>query len=311
MQYSIDKNKPSLEAVLEEASGANDRIFLRKIIIYVILLSTGFCLVQVENTLLLVLGVFLIGSMFAHGVELSHQLLHGTGFKSRKLSNIIGSIMCTPMLISFRSYQLCHLRHHAFVGTKDDTEFFEFNMLDENVSWGQKILSFTMITHYFTFCKRVYMSLIGESLFDFLPSKLDEQCRTQYLAMSAFIILIVLVSFLFNNTSVLFLWAIPLLLVAGPLHTLIELPEHSGCDQSTQSIYENTRSIDSNGFLTWFVNGNNYHVEHHQYPLVRPEHSSKLHQYIKPLIKNKSTSYRDFVYHTFIRKRRINGHVQA
>ena len=63
------------------------------------------------------LGLVLLGAGMAHGVELSHQALHHTGFQSRRLNEVLGVAMGLPMLVSFYEYRINHLKHHALLGT--------------------------------------------------------------------------------------------------------------------------------------------------------------------------------------------------
>lgn len=294
-QQRMNKQQTKLDSILEQVTGPDALVFSCKVFLYFLIMIAGCFFIIQDTGWQNAVGSVLIGSMFAHGVELSHQALHGTGFKSAKLSRCIGFIMCMPMLISFRAYQLSHLRHHAFVGTEDDTEFFEFNVLDKNTSLLRKLVSFTMLSHYFHFFSRVFDAARGITIYDYLPENLDKQCRREYLVMFAVLVMLVSASIYHGSQAIVFFWLVPLLFVAGPLHTIIELPEHIGCDQTTKSIYKNTRSIISNRIMTWFVNGNNYHVEHHMYPLVRPESAAIIHEHIKERISNKNSSYRDFI----------------
>lgn len=294
-QVHIDDTNSAITHILEPCSGPDSIAFSIKTLIYCALLSLGCILVLNSYFPINIIGYVLIGAMYAHGVELTHQALHGTGFKSQSSNRIVGFLMAMPMLISFRSYQLCHLRHHAFIGTRDDTEFFEFNILDKNAGILRRIASFTMISHYYEFIVRVAKSFAGKTLYDFLSEEHNRQCRTEYITIFTVLLIALIVSIIAGSSILIHLWLIPLVFVAGPLHTVIEFPEHFGCDQSTKCLYANTRSIKSNVLVTWFVNGNNYHVEHHQYPILRPEHAFLVHSLISTKILNKNESYMDFV----------------
>ncbi|MBH8566463.1 fatty acid desaturase [Nostoc sp. CENA67] len=95
-------------------------------------------------------------------------------------------------------------------------------------------------------------------------------------------------------------WLLPLLLGAAPIHALIELPEHLGCNSSTTNLFKNTRTIRTNKFVEWFTNGNNWHVEHHENPAVPMEYLRERHKQLAPKIEYLEPSYREF-YRKFFR----------
>ena len=98
-----------------------------------------------------------------------------------------------------------------------------------------------------------------------------------FLTLFMFAVLLVIGWFYDSALYPIFIWAIAVFFVAGPVHALIEFPEHYECDSSSRNILENTRSIKSNFFMTWLTNGNNYHVEHHMYPAVPLQNLKRIH----------------------------------
>ncbi len=198
------------------------------------------------------------------------------------------------MLVAYSNYQASHLVHHAKVGTEGDTEFFEFNTLDENTTWITKLSCFFLISHYFEFTKRLIKALSGKSISPKFNKLTNNKIRDEYLMMLTLIVVSVSVSIYFDSLSHLLVWLLPLCLIAAPIHTLIEFPEHFGCNNESEDIFENTRSIRASSFMVWYTNGNNYHVEHHMYPLVRPEKLSILHRRINSNIVNINVSYSEF-----------------
>jgi fatty acid desaturase len=107
-----------------------------------------------------------------------------------------------------------------------------------------------------------------------------------------------------HSVAPLLMWLVPLLFVAAPVHAIIEMPEHYHCDTGSTEVFANTRTIRSNDFLTWFTNGNNFHVEHHLLPAVGVERLRELHERIAPRIDHLYPSYVAFFCETFAALRR-------
>lgn len=107
-------------------SRTNDATFGMKLFIYVIVLAGGVLAAASALWVWQVFGIFLVGAMFAHGVELQHQVLHNQGFRNSTLNEAVGIILGLPMLVSFAGYQASHLRHHRHLGTPDNKEFFDY-----------------------------------------------------------------------------------------------------------------------------------------------------------------------------------------
>ncbi|WP_320824624.1 fatty acid desaturase family protein [Reinekea sp.] len=274
-------------------SGAESKYFSVKLVLYVLMISVGGSL-AFNGGGYYWLGMGLIGLAIAHGVELQHQVLHGSAFLNKRVSHIVGFILGLPMLVSYSSYQFTHLAHHDKVGTEDDVEFFEFNTLNDEQRWYGKVSSFLLLSHYAHFLKIVFNSILVREIIVEADEETNRYIRREYLTMAFLIVVFVAVSVVFDNYQYLLLWLVPLALFAAPTHTLIELPEHFGCDNRSESILRNTRTIRSSPFFVWFTNGNNYHVEHHMFPLVRPEKLSILHRKMSVDIAYQNQSYFEF-----------------
>jgi fatty acid desaturase len=91
----------------------------------------------------------------------------------------------------------------------------------------------------------------------------SRRIQHDYQIMAAALVVAVLLSFVFHTYIILELWLLPLLISWGPVHALIELPEHWGCDRPSADVFANTRSIKANRLARWFTNNNCNHVGHH------------------------------------------------
>jgi fatty acid desaturase len=243
-----------------------------------------------------VLGTIGLGLMFAHAVELQHQALHYLGFRNRRLNAITSIVLGLPMLVSFAGYQASHLRHHRLLGTAQNKEFFDYG--DQyGASCAASIwtwaLRFLMLSHYRQFFANLWLTVRGREFPDEMPD-VSKRMRRDHWVMLAAIALLGAISVVFYRPLILWLWLVPLCLVAAPAHALIEMPEHYRCDTRKTDVYANTRTIRSNPLLTWFTNGNNFHVEHHLMPGLPIERLPDLHEHIAAHIQNYNSTYVDF-----------------
>ena len=101
----------------------------------------------------------------------------------------------------------------------------------------------------------------------------------EYTFMFALLAFALASPFFWDNTM-LFVWIIPWLAVAEPLHFLAEIPEHIGCDRKTRSILANTRSYRTNPVWAYLINYNNFHIEHHLFPAVPAHRLSDIHDQV-------------------------------
>lgn len=242
-----------------------------------------------------VLAIVGLGLMYAHGVELQHQCLHNTAFSNNKLNRAVGVVLGLPLLVSYSDYRLQHLRHHKLLGTEQDREFFAYGY-DRLDSWRVLIPHFFMVRHYVATFGFIWKSLLGKLERDARP-KAVRKIMNEYRLMAVMLVAFIVLSVVFETWLFVGVFLLPLL-VGIPTHALIELPEHIGCERSTTDVRHNTRTIRAGRFATWFVNGNNYHVEHHWLPDVPNERLPQLHDMVQDDIEYFDQSYwafyRDF-----------------
>lgn len=280
----------------ELKSRASDATFGMKFAIYVACLGYGVAACLADALWLRLAGIAVVGVMFAHGVELQHQVLHGQGFRNRTINEFVGVLLGLPMLVSFAGYQASHLRHHRFLGTPQNREFFDYgdqygaSRIGSLLIWAKRFL---MPAHYASFLKQSARALFGCAV----PGESEDvgrRIRRDHLAMLAGIAAIAGASAMLGTPLIALAWIAPLVLVASPLHALIEMPEHYRCDVTSTDGLHNTRTIKSNAFMTWLTNGNNFHVEHHLMPGLPIDRLHDLHAVIANDIQHFYPSYRAF-----------------
>lgn len=270
-----------------------DGCFLRKLYILgtlVAIFAIAVCFVPYP---LKFLPQILLGSMLAHAVELLHELNHRKRFLKKwhyKVTLMLG----LPMLISPSLYDFLHGLHHKHLGTSFDTESFPYNYEQITTATGF-ILHLSMINHYSTSLERMRASVFDAmDLRDDMPFSVRIRVQSEFRLMASFIAIMLILSVVLHTMFFLDVWLVPLVFGAGPVHALIELPEHIGCNSSSTDVFKNTRSIQASKFAEWFSNGNCFHVEHHLNAAWEIDKLREYHNQIVQNLENLEYSYPSF-----------------
>ena len=237
----------------------------------------------------------LLGLMYAHGLELTHECLHGSMFRSARLNRLFGFVTGLPMLVSFTHYKYQHFHHHRYVGTKDDKELFDYreDSLRNPLRLLGRAVNLSRIPTFFT----VLFGMINGRYPEIFGKM--EQRRTaprqelflEYLVLAAVFVVALGLTVSGYTKVFLLVWFIPWLAFGELFHFLIELPEHLGRDRTKKNIYINSRSYTCNSLWAYIVNGNNFHVEHHLYPQVTIHNLGRLNERLDAEAHHTAPSY--------------------
>ncbi|NJK28551.1 MAG: hypothetical protein HC925_09125, partial [Coleofasciculaceae cyanobacterium SM2_3_26] len=242
----------------------------------------------------------LLGAMFAHGIELQHELIHQKHF-NQQVRSLLGFLCGLPMLVDFTRYAATHGHHHRAVGTQEDEESLPMTSI-ASVPPAGFLIHLSMLSHYQQALRNIGAAIAGDrqtlraSLGNAgvrLPECQVDRIRWGYVGMAGILVTMVGISVGLHAPVLLYLWVMPLL-AASPIHALIELPEHWGCDRNTADCLKNTRTIIPSKFTEWFTNGNCWHVEHHQNPALPVEQLATLHRQLAADIQFISVGYGAF-----------------
>jgi fatty acid desaturase len=269
-------------------------VMVRKLVLFVGLLAIGCAGILSRHLAAAILGSLLVGAMFAHGVELTHQFLHGTGFKNRTANRVAGFLCALPMLVSHSHYRALHLAHHRNIGTPANSEFFNYGNVKGRPFLVVLARSFSL-GRYLGLARNIVRALTGQAAPGATSAPERRAIQLEYLAMFVVIVGVIAFTAVTRSALAIRLWVIPLLLVAEPVHFWVELPEHFGCDLTTRNVLLNTRTIQGSWLSFWFTNGNNFHVEHHLYPRVAIDKLPSVHATLKDEIRFFNRSYRSFL----------------
>lgn len=248
--------------------------FILKLLLLVSLIGiAGLGIVLNDYPLKLVFQV-VMGAALAHATELVHQCIHRTAIGKGGWDHGLGQLLAFPSGTSFYYYRWFHLWHHKYNGTELDRESFDYTyQLMGHTSRLKRLFGFArhllMVGHYQSTLHRLYAASrrrLATELIDANPQmkvSAAREIQRDYQVMAVLLLLVVLLSFVFQTYIIVSLWLIPLVIAWAPIHALVELPEHWRCDRPEADVFRNTRSIRASSFARWYTNNNCNHVGHH------------------------------------------------
>lgn len=219
-----------------------------------------------------------MGCLFAHGLELQHEALHQNLFRSPVLNRIAGTLLGIPLLVSYTHYKSYHFHHHIAVGSDDDEEIVDYSIdsLRNPLKLLARAWNITRIPRFFI----VFVEMLRGRYPPRVKKSNHRRLFYEYVLLAAVFVSMACISIVSGSWTPVVLWFAPWLLVAEPMHFIVEVPEHLGCDRRTSSILHNTRSYRANFLWEYLSNYNNYHIEHHLWPGVASHRLHHLHRYV-------------------------------
>jgi fatty acid desaturase len=222
-----------------------------------------------------VAGMVLIGIFIQAIAILMHEALHGNLFRSARLNRWTTFAFGVPAFFSGTAYKVAHLNHHRQTRTKQDQ--------DEISNLGKTPAQYRAI-FYALFFAATFMYL-----FTVLPrtaiqiGTYKERCAV---ALEYTAIVVICTGVITWGVSaghadwLLWYWILPLQ-VAMFLSNIRGLSEHL-CTSMDQ-LLEKTRTIRSNGLVSFLMLNLNYHLEHHLFPGVPWYNLPKVHKELQPV----------------------------
>jgi fatty acid desaturase len=186
------------------------------------------------------------------------------------------------MFSSFWHYKHDHLRHHAFLGTAQNQEFFNYKFRDLDRWHGVGFLTAALnLGRYRTTFVDILRSIVGRPI-PGVSRPLDaRKIRSEYRLLALLVTAAIAYTAVTGSLFFVYAWFVPAILIAEATHFLIELPEHFGLNtQSDPNVLTNTRTINASKFAQWFTNYNNLHTAHHYHQGVPMAQVENLHTLI-------------------------------
>ena len=281
--------------------------YLKKLALYSAIAITAMVAIVLTPWPLKLLPQVILGAMFVHGLELQHEMVHQRHF-GKRWGDAVGFLLGLPMFIEFTEYRLTHSHHHRAVGTPEDDEEAPSYASGQLQALWSFILDLLLLDHYWSMLRNATWGVIGNT--DAIRHAMGNSGRTAppmaiqlimrgYRVMVLVLLGAIALSVIEHTDVFIQLWLIPLLF-AGPIHCLVELPEHWGCSTTSTDIMVNTRTIAPSRFADWFTNGNCWHVEHHYKPAMPMADLPALHTTIHPQMKYFNVGYIAFYQEFFM-----------
>lgn len=291
---NVMSGRTSRLARTSRVSGRDRAGFVGRVVVCAALATGGGALALLAPWPLRIVGYVVLAAMFVHAVELQHQVLHHTAFVNQRPHRPVGVVLGLPMMVNYTHYRLKHLQHHKYLGTDRDTEFFQFDTR-QPLTPARLLRATFHYGRWLQVLKNCVTSYTGTWKPDFagVPERMADRIRAEYRLLGGIIVVVTGLSVATGSLAAVHLWVIPLLL-AEPLHFLVELPEHVFCENDTQDVMRNTRTIAGSRFSTWFTNSNNLHVEHHWQMTVPMQNLPEIHPDLAPKQQYLCRTYWDF-----------------
>src|SRR5262245_30594461 len=162
--------------------------FHLKILLLVLVTGALIALTLWAPTPLWIIPSLLLGLPYAHAVELEHQCLHTTAYKSRVWNRIVGVTLGMPSFVSFSDYQTSHLKHHRMLGTPEVKKFFTYSY-QRLTSFKALIPHLWMVRHYRDVVGYIARSALGKLVRESEATpKMARKIRAEYQIMAVFFI---------------------------------------------------------------------------------------------------------------------------
>lgn len=270
------------------------RFTMKFLMAFLIVAATWTVVITTQQWWTTVVSVIVMGMMYAHLVTLQHECLHEHAYRRRWVNRLVGFMCGLFVLSSYSHFKYEHLRHHAFLGTPKNQEFFNYRFNDLGTPLGFALCAFHP-GRYLNVAKGLGRSVIWQLDPSVTKIRSAKKIRTEYATFAVIIIATTMISIATASPLALLLWALPALLIAEPAHFLIELPEHFGLNSQTDpDVLSNTRTVRAGWFGKWYTNGNDLHTAHHYHQGVPMVNVPELHEMIENRIVTIESSYFSF-----------------
>lgn len=206
----------------------------------------------------------LLGVIYAHGLELQHEALHGLLLSSERGNRLAGSLLGLPMLTTFTDTRIRHLHHHRCAGTERDV--FDRSCADFSTLA-------TTLAHVFSVRRPVEFVTTTFALVSGRPDRLLKarayaHARTEFAVTALTLSIVLALAALTDWRLLIWGWLVPALIVAPPAHFLMTAAEHLGRPRHSPRPEDNARSYHAPLWWNYLVNYDNYHIEHHLRPAL-------------------------------------------
>ncbi|WP_244130198.1 fatty acid desaturase [Burkholderia sp. BCC0044] len=245
-----------------------------------LLIGSGVLAYRAWGTIWAVPAFALYGLFYAAGEHGSHELSHGTPFKSRWLNAFFFQLTSFLALHETVFWRWSHVRHHTdtiIVGNDREIAF------PRPVKLLGVIVNFFSLKHGTTETLRIIrhaFGSVGSATRSFVPA--SEIGRMLVSSRIYTLIIVGTVAWCVAIHSILpALFIVLPRFYGAPLTHVFNITQHAGLAEDVLDHRLNTRTVRMNPLLAFMYMNMNYHVEHHMFPMVPFYNLPKLHELIK------------------------------
>ncbi len=236
---------------------------------FFILYSLGALLIFLFSKifLLTLMGILFMGIALNSLAILIHEGLHGLLAKNTRTNHLFSFLVGLPIMISATAYQTTHNNHHYELGRKLDYGTYRQHVRKPFFVWVAYFAQLTLGTI-------IYILLIP-----FLAFRVASNRSRFFIILEYIVITTVLILFLkyVSEKVILLYWIYPLLIMSV-LTNVRGIASHALGD--VENIYLSSRTIKSSKLMSFLFMYENYHLEHHLFPIVPSYNLSELHSLI-------------------------------
>jgi fatty acid desaturase len=275
-------------ALIRELHRLEPRRNVRVVVFLAIWLVAALVALRLDLLAARLVCYFLIGATIQGLVILMHEGVHRILFRNRLLNRWVAFACGVPAFLSVTAYRVGHLPHHRHERGPEDPDELENVSRDPRVLTGLFCLTFLLGDLFGLYRVGPLNAWRGK------PGERRDVAVEYVLIAVAFA-----AAFAFAPLGVLLhAWVFPAL-VARQLTNVRTLAEHILTGHRDR--FTATRTVTSNGFVSFFMCNLNYHTAHHLFPGVPWYNLPRLHRLLTPELEHSGSqiygSYTRFLLH--------------
>ncbi len=238
------------------------------------------------------------GTLYSSSDARSHELNHGTVFKSKRLNTFWFHVTSFMTLREGYLWRYSHTRHHTHtIVVGADPEIQVSRPADLLVILADFFYLYSGPHEMKRIARNALFGLDPETR-AFVPQRAWARLvRSSRIHLALWVVVL--------GLSVITLSFLPVLLVLGPRfyagwhHQLMGLTQHAGLAEDTSDHRENTRTVLTNPVFAFLYMNMNYHLEHHVSPTLPYHALPRFHELIKaecpPPYPSVLSAYREMI----------------
>lgn len=218
-----------------------------------------------------------------------HETIHATAFKTPWMNKVIAHICGLILFLPANWFKHFHFQHHRHTNQPD---------LDPELTTAKPQTLFDYIKYLsgipvsISLLKTLFKNTFYKIEDSFISNKQKLKVRIESIIYLSIYVLLACISVWFDNSLLLWLWLIPIML-GQPFLRAYLLAEHALCPQ-IDNMLMNTRTTITNTMVRFIAWNMPYHTEHHALPSVPFYKLPEFHQYLSEHLANKEKGYLAF-----------------